>query len=354
MKKKINFTMMKAISLETILDQRKWYSHAVILGVSLLGLFYYVITNRLPLHPSNLLTFIGVIISYLETFIFLASRIFRRQGPETTTRAFLKNILSRFLLFMVACYASAMIIFILFHLFYDLRMAVVIYNFFHFEFASWSKSTLTGLVFGSVIFLYTQWIDALKRERKLKEESLIFQNETLKNQVNPHFLFNSLNTLSSLITSKPEAAEEFINKLSSIYRYIIENSPKDLVPLQSELAFIGDYFELNKIRDEEKIKLIVNTPDAENYSILPVSLQILLENAVKHNMATRESPLEISIYIENQHIVVKNNLQKMATQLKSTKTGLKNLAERVRLMTGKALIIEETKSDFIVKVPLLS
>jgi two-component system LytT family sensor kinase len=95
-------------------------------------------------------------------------------------------------------------------------------------------------------------------------------------------------------------------------------------------------------------------PDAVSYTILPVSLQILLENAMKHNMATRENPLQISIYIENRHVVVKNNLQMMATQLKSTKTGLKNLAERVRLITGKALIIEETNSDFTVKVPLLS
>ena len=103
-----------------------------------------------------------------------------------------------------------------------------------------------------------------------------------------------------------------------------------------------------------KILLGIDAPDADSYLILPVSLQILMENAIKHNMATRENPLKISIYIENQYIVVKNNLQKMALKLKSTKIGLKNLAERVRLATGEELVIEETNTEFIVKLPLLS
>jgi LytS/YehU family sensor histidine kinase len=209
------------------------------------------------------------------------------------------------------------------------------------------------LSFGALIFLIIQWLDALKRERKLKEENLIFQNETLKNQVNPHFLFNSLNTLSSLIAAKPETAEWYINRLSSIYRYILENSQKDKVPLQAELVFINDYFDLHRIRDEEKILFSIQAPDADRYGILPVSLQILIENAIKHNMATREKPLKISIWLENNHVIVKNNLQKMAVQFNSTKIGLKNLAERVRLLTGKVLIVEETNSDYTVKVPLV-
>ena len=152
----------------------------------------------------------------------------------------------------------------------------------------------------------------LKREQKLREENLIFQNETLKNQVNPHFLFNSLNTISSLIHSQPEAAEKFINNLSSFYRYILENGQKDKVPLRSELDFLKEYFSMHEVRDEKKIFLNIDVMEPGNYEILPVSLQILLENAIKHNIATRENPLTISIYIEDQSIVVKNNLQKMS------------------------------------------
>jgi LytS/YehU family sensor histidine kinase len=125
------------------------------------------------------------------------------------------------------------------------------------------------------------------------------------------------------------------------------------VPLLSELAFIEDYFDLHKVRDEEKISLIIEAPGAERFEILPVSLQILIENSIKHNIATREKPLVISITIENDHVVIKNNLQKMPVQFKSTQIGLKNLSERIKLITGKDLIIEEENSFFIVKLPLL-
>jgi LytS/YehU family sensor histidine kinase len=232
-------------------------------------------------------------------------------------------------------------------------LSKVIYNFIHNELHSWFRSTIAGLSAGAIIFIVLLWQTSLRREQKLREKNLIFQNETLKNQVNPHFLFNSLNTLSSLISTQPDTAEKFINRLSSIYRYILENGRKDKVPLQTELLFISDYFDLHKIRDEDKILLTIDAPDAEKFNVVPVSLQILIENAIKHNIASRENPLKISVYIENKHVVVKNNLQKMAVQLKSTKIGLKNLAERTRLITGKELKIEETNIDFFVKVPLL-
>jgi two-component system LytT family sensor kinase len=125
------------------------------------------------------------------------------------------------------------------------------------------------------------------------------------------------------------------------------------VPLEMELAFISDYFFLHRIRDDGKIRMEINADNAANYQILPVSLQILVENSIKHNKATRESPLQILIYIENGYVVVGNNLQRMAAQLKYTQIGLKNLAQRVNLITGRALIIEETTTDFIVKIPLL-
>jgi hypothetical protein len=209
------------------------------------------------------------------------------------------------------------------------------------------------LLIFTIIFFYILWHKSVMREQKLREENLIFQNQTLKNQINPHFLFNSLNTLSSLVNTHTETAEYFINHLSSIYRYILENSPKDKVSLQSELEFVNDYFSLYKIRNDDKVQLNADVKEADKYEIVPVSLQLLIENAIKHNMATRENPLRIFIHLENQYILVKNNLQKIATQLKSTKTGLKNLSERIRLITGKELIIEETKEYYLVKVPLL-
>ncbi len=210
-----------------------------------------------------------------------------------------------------------------------------------------------ALIFTTPVFFFIPWQESMKREFQLREQNLIFQNETLKSQVNPHFLFNSLNTLSSLVNTQTEIANHFINKLSTIYRYILDNSSKVKVPLKDELDFIKDYFYLHQIRNEGKMLLTIDVRNDFNFEILPVSLQLLIENAIKHNMATLEKPLRISVYMEEQHIVVKNNMQKMATQLVSTKIGLKNLNERVRLITGKEITIEETTSDFIVKVPLL-
>jgi LytS/YehU family sensor histidine kinase len=158
--------------------------------------------------------------------------------------------------------------------------------------------------------------------------------------------------VSSLIQSDPEKAEQFINNLSSVYRYVLENGQKDMVPLQSELDLLNRYFDLHRVRDEEKISLTIDYTDAGDYRIIPVSLQILLENAIKHNSATRQNPLKISVFFEDQHVVVRNNLQKKATQMKSTGIGLRNLAERIRLVMGKALIIEETDNYFAVKIPL--
>jgi len=216
------------------------------------------------------------------------------------------------------------------------------------------KGAGIGLLFASPIFFFVPWQQSLKREFELREQNLIFQNETLKNQVNPHFLFNSLNTLSSLINAEVETAGQFISKLSVIYRYILDNSSKAKVPLNDEIDFIRDYFYMHQIRNEGKISLNIDIKDnGDKYEILPVSLQLLIENAIKHNMATVEKPLEIHLFLEDGYIVVANNLQKMATRKESTKIGLKNLNERVRLLTGKEIIISESEDNFSVKVPFM-
>ncbi len=211
------------------------------------------------------------------------------------------------------------------------------------------KGTAIGFLFATPIFFFVPWQQSLKREFELREQNLIFQNETLKSQVNPHFLFNSLNTLTSLMNNEVEIANQFVGKLSVIYRYILENSAKTKVSLKEEVDFIRDYFYMHQIRNEGKIMLNVDIKENE-YNILPVSLQLLVENAIKHNMATTEKPLKIHIYLEDKYIVVHNNIQKMATQIVSTKIGLK---ERVKLITGKEIIISELKDNFIVKVPLI-
>lgn len=297
-----------------------------------------------------------LILFQVELYTWLGVHFFRSLPGESGKGA-MRKILRRFVWFYLTCFVAAAIIFTLvmggLFLWHGDPLSELFPHLIHQELSGWLVGTNFGLLGGTLIFLYIQWNDAMKREQRLREENLIFQNQTLKNQVNPHFLFNSLNTLSSLVNTNPELAEQFTDRLAQIYRYILENSPRDSVLLSEELAFINDYFYLHKIRDEDKIDLNIDIPDTNGYTILPVSLQLLIENALKHNMATRENPLRIKLLLEDKSIAVSNNKQPMATLPQSVGTGLKNLAERVRLSTGKELIIEDNQETFTVKIPLM-
>jgi len=349
---------MKKLSLEYILDQRKPLSHILFILIGALAVSVVTLKGgNLNSFADKLRLFLLLIIQ-LEIFLLIAGKLFKGLKTGLTRAEITGIIVTRFVLFIIACFIAALAIFLAFRILegwaneWDIKE--ILNNFLVYEFSSWFKSTLGGLTFGAIVFIVIQWQDALQREQKLREENLIFQNETLKNQINPHFLFNSLNTLSSLISSKPETADKFIVRLSSIYRYILENSQKDRIPLTDELAFIKDYFFLHQIRDEDKIVLEFSVSYQDKYKIMPVSLQILVENAINHNMATRENPLKISIYQEDDYIVVKNNLQKKTIPFKSTQIGLRNLSERVKIISARNIIIEETSDVFIVKIPLLS
>lgn len=217
----------------------------------------------------------------------------------------------------------------------------------------YSLKALTPWMFvSSVIFFYVLWRKGVSREQKLREELLTFKYQTLKNQVNPHFLFNSLNALSSLINIDPKRADCFTNKLSEIYRYILLNEDKHLVSLTDELIFVNDYFELQKIRDEEKIVLEIEIQNPEKYFIVPVSLQVLLENALKHNSATHNAPLKIEIFEDSGCLIVRNNLQRKTNLENSVKTGLQNLNERIKLILNRELIVSENRNEFRVSIPI--
>lgn len=345
------------ITFENLIDQKKLLSHVFFLIITIFIVVFVSLRQRTELTPKGVLSFLALGFVQFEIFIFIAHLIFRKLNAGIAGKELTRIVLSRFFIFIVICFFAAFVIILFFRFTIEWisggNLSAVLQNFMKYEFKSWFKSTLGGLSFGAVIFIVIQWQDALKREQKLREENLVFQNETLKSQVNPHFLFNSLNTVSSLIQSHPEKAELFINNLSSVYRYILENGQKDKVTLKSELDLINKYFDLHRVRDAGKVCLTIDCPHADDCYILPVSLQILVENAIKHNSSTRDKPLQISIFCEDQYVLVRNNIQKMASQLKSTGIGLKNLAERIRLISGKTIIIEEQNDYFTVKVPLL-
>jgi len=206
----------------------------------------------------------------------------------------------------------------------------------------------------AAFFFYANWSNALDREKRLREENLIYRYRTLKAQVNPHFLFNSLNTLSEIIYVDTRKADNYIQELAGIYRYILDNEETDLISLEEEIRFVTRYFELQKVRDGNRVQLNMNIPGAGRFSILPISLQILVENALKHNSASEEKPLKILIHKEREdYIVVSNDINKRNVLTDSHGTGLSNLKERVKLITGKEMTVKTENNQFIVKLPII-
>lgn len=291
----------------------------------------------------------------LELFLWLGNRFFGPIQPDSPD--FRKRTLVRFVLFYLTILLLAFTLFFLLYLYHFIKsgsdFSMFISSLQYSDLKTFIIAIIIGFTLGALFFFYSQWTDAIKHMQKLKEEKLIFQYETLKTQMNPHFLFNSLNTLSSLVNSNPELSDKFIQKLSAVYRYVLENQEKDLVPLSAEMGFVHDFFYLQKIRDDEKIELKIDFQEIVSAKIIPVSLQMLVENAIKHNVATRKEPLLVTIHFEGMDmLVVRNDLRQRMQLSASSKIGLKNLNERCKLILNRDIEILETAEEFIVKVPL--
>jgi sensor histidine kinase YesM len=212
-----------------------------------------------------------------------------------------------------------------------------------------------GILISAIVFFYHTWRQAIDREQQLREENLIYQYRNLKSQVNPHFLFNSLNTLSELIYTDTQKADNYIQQLARIYRYILDNEETALIPLNEEITFVTQYFDLQKERDGDKIRLEMQFEQTDCYQIIPVSLQIVVENALKHNAASEDNPLVIRMHQTDGYIEVSNTIRKKNSLPAghSPGTGLANLRERIRLTTGKEMLIARDEHAFSVKIPLL-
>ena len=192
-------------------------------------------------------------------------------------------------------------------------------------------------------------------EQKLIAKSANAQFESLKNQLDPHFLFNSLNVLDSLIEENPKQAQQFTNAMSKIYRYVLEQKDKELVSVEEEIDFAKTYCELLKTRFEDAVTFEFNIDENTKKSfVVPLSLQLLLENAIKHNFATSAKPLHIKIFTENGNLIIENNLQTRELPNKSTGVGLANIVSRYNLLTDRNVFVEKSEDFFRVKLPILT
>ena len=219
-----------------------------------------------------------------------------------------------------------------------LQILIIIYIF----------SIITGIEF------FKKWKEGLIKQESLQRKAVELQLETLKNQVNPHFLFNSLNTLTSLVHKDADKAVQFIIQLSDIYRYALENKNKRTVPWPTEKKFVENYLSMQQIRFSSNISVSIETSLDEKFEVIPLSVQMLVENAIKHNIITADDPLEIAIYVENNFLVVRNKLQLKSSVEYSENIGLANIKQQYEILAGQKAEVSREDGFFTVKLPLIA
>ena len=222
---------------------------------------------------------------------------------------------------------------------------------------------LAALVLMSILLLtieistqfFKHWKNSLVEIEKYRAESLQAQLQNLKNQINPHFLFNNMSVLSSLVYKDQDKAVEFISQLSKVYRYLLDNQNSELVSVEEELAFIQAYIFLLQIRFDRNLVINVDIKKEELAKFIPpMAVQILIENAIKHNEASSEYPLTISVRSDDGKIVVTNNLQLRPQHEPGSKTGLQNIRARYQFFTTNPVEVAHGITTFVVKIPILS
>lgn len=203
------------------------------------------------------------------------------------------------------------------------------------------------------VFFYRQWKLNFSKSVKLQRDNIEANYEALKNQVNPHFLFNSLNSLTGMVDDKPEAVD-YITNLSEFLRYLLKSNEKELVSLKDETEIAERYLKLQKTRFGEALATEINiSPGYQDHYLPPLSLQMLVENCLKHNIVSSNIPLKIEIFTENKYLVVRNNLN-LKKGAASTGQGLKNIRNRYSLFTSREIEVAKDNETFTIKLPLLS
>ncbi|MCF0071214.1 histidine kinase [Dyadobacter sp. CY261] len=329
------------------LNDQKWR----MIGIPLLGLTIAIMVNFDEFLKLSQLFFISVLFSTLLTLTFWEGNRFiiirmRRAFPEygqTGRRVIGQAVLAVAYVFLISLLLDELYYKPVYHisgLGMGFRISIV-------------PTVIVYLVYEAVYF-FDSWKMNVRKTEALTRENVQSQLEVLKNQLDPHFLFNSMNTLAALIDDENTAAQDYLERLSDVYRYVLVSRNKNTVLLSEEIAFVDAYVYLNKIRFRDNLqveKLLSNT--ALSSHVTPLSLQMLIENAIKHNIASRENPLKIVIREDGEYLVVENNISEKTILEKSTRVGLQNIINRYNLLTNKEVEIIRSKEQFTVKIPLL-
>jgi sensor histidine kinase YesM len=301
-------------------------------------MFMYTMLYSVSLHIANAFLFIQL------DKIFLNERFSIKRIAVGFTSSF---FLSLFVIFLLRIFIYTVI--------NNQSFAVFIANETPSDYLVASIFTFIVLLITHFVYLYRSYQENKVKEQKIIAGTASAKFESLKNQIDPHFLFNSLNVLSSLIEENPENAQRFTTSLSKIYRYVLEQKDKELVTVEEELAFAKTYMNLLKMRFENSLFYELPTtmlnPEAK---VVPLSLQLLLENTVKHNVISEQRPLKIRIFIESDYLVIQNDYQKKEVLQDRQGVGLQNIINRYAIITGRKVLIEQNERTFTVRIPILT
>ncbi len=310
----------------------------IVLNRRLLMVFQFTLLYSVCLYMANSLVFI------LLDKIFVSDRFSARRIITGFVSSFLTSI---FIIFLLRVFEEMMVNHNTFKQFLAKE-----------ELGNYVVSSIITFIITLIahaIYFYRSYQENRVKQQKIIAGTASAKFESLKNQIDPHFLFNSLNVLSSLIEENPENAQKFTSSLSKIYRYVLEQRDKELISVEEELAFAKTYMNLLKMRFENSIFYElpekVNNPEAK---VVPLSLQLLLENTVKHNVVSEQKPLHIRIFEKDNYLVVQNDYQKKEVLKDRQGVGLQNIISRYAILTERRVRIEQTEKEFTVKIPILT
>ena len=271
----------------------------------------------------------------------------------STRISWMKEPVKRVVVGIVVMFAYSLIAMFAIILFYEFVFGMRFMD--DIESIMWSSLTVTVII---SLFMHGRaflqsWRAAELNSAQLQKESMQAQFDSLRSQVNPHFLFNSLNALTNLIYDDPDKAARFVKQLSEVYRYVLDTQGKEVVPLDDEVKFLKSYLFLQQIRFGDKLKVDLDL-NASNVQIAPLVLQMLVENAIKHNIVSTEQPLTIKIFRDATGIVVQNNIQKKMVLPEDSKgIGLENIKKRYSFLAQNKVEVRDDNKSFIVKLPVL-
>jgi LytS/YehU family sensor histidine kinase len=293
-----------------------------------------------------------ITISILVFFIWEGSRILNSQiGKVKFKRDFhpllLLFILTVFYVLVLSSLASLVVTRI-----FDLQS---FYSSFKLTFGFTFRVNLFLNCVNAIAFYINKSRETQLRAEELEKKNIEAQFEILRNQVSPHFLFNSLNVLASIVHENPDLASDFIERFSKVYRYILNNRDTKLIEVKEELDFLKSYLFLLQIRYPDNLILNIDVPEKYYTNLIPpATLQILIENAIKHNTISEKKPLKIELGNHfGNYLTVRNNMQPKSSDAESTQLGLKNIRERYKILTDQEVIVEKDESEFRVRVPLI-